>query len=70
MTETEARKAFHTARTELQGALAKFGAARIALHRVTGEFHGADQKLSLQFSSALSASAADVSDAPQAKADC
>ncbi len=69
MTETEARKAFHTARTELQGALAKFGAARIALHRVTGEFHGADQKLSLQFSSALAQAPAVGRDEPT-KADC
>lgn len=68
MTETEARKAFNTARTSLQAALTKYDTARHALQRVTGEFPGADQKLSLQFSSALSAS-----DAPAAgpvKADC
>ncbi|GKS83806.1 hypothetical protein AVMA1855_06660 [Acidovorax sp. SUPP1855] len=69
MTETEARKAFTTARTDLQGAIKKYDAARIALHRITGEFHGADQKLSLQFSSAVALATADDSDQP-AKADC
>ncbi|RYF01721.1 MAG: hypothetical protein EOO32_02795 [Comamonadaceae bacterium] len=69
MTETEARKAFNTARSSLQAALTQYDTARDALHRLTGEFSGTDQKLSLQFSSALSASAAAASDAP-AKADC
>jgi len=69
MTETEARKAFTTARDDLQGALKKYDAARIALHRVTGEFHGADQKLSLQFSSAV-ALATTSDEAGAAKADC
>ncbi len=52
MTETEARKAFNTASTELQTALTKYQGARTALHRITGEFVGADQSLSLRFSSA------------------
>lgn len=52
MTETEARKAFTTANTELQTALSKYQSARASLHRITGEFVGTDQKLSLQFSSA------------------
>ncbi|RYF64377.1 MAG: hypothetical protein EOO29_42445 [Comamonadaceae bacterium] len=69
MTETEARKAFNSARTDLQGAIKKYDAARIALHRITGEFHGADQKLSLQFSSAVALAPADDSGQP-AKADC
>lgn len=53
MTDTAAHKAFNTARTELQAAMTKYQNARTELHRVTGEFHGADQKLSLQFSSAV-----------------
>ena len=69
MTETEARKAFTNARTDLQGALKKYDAARIALHRITGEFHGADQKLSLQFSSAVALTSADDRGQP-AKAYC
>lgn len=69
MTETEARKAFTTARNDLQGALKKYEGARNALHRVTGEFHGADQKLSLQFSSAVALAPADGS-GQLAKADC
>lgn len=69
MTETEARKAFNTARTDLQGALKKYDAARIALHRVTGKFYGADQKLSLQFSSVLAQLPVSSQDQPD-KADC
>ncbi|WP_326538616.1 hypothetical protein [Pseudorhodoferax sp.] len=60
MTESDARKAFHTARTELQMALTKYQGARAALHRMTGEFIGTDQALNLQFSSVT---------APQAAAD-
>ena len=52
MTETEARKAFNTASTELQTALAKYQGARTELHRITGKFVGTDPALSLQFSSA------------------
>ena len=70
MTEAEARKAFTNARTDLQGALKKYDAARIALHRITGEFHGADQKLSLQFSSAVAMSALEGDDSRPTKADC
>lgn len=70
MTETEARKAFSAASNELQSALTKYDGARKALHQFTGQFHGADQKLSLQFSSAVSASAAAADEAAPSKADC
>lgn len=52
MTESDARRAFNTADAELQRALTKYKQARAALHRITGEFHGADEKLALQFRSA------------------
>lgn len=70
MTESEARKAFNTASSELQAALTKYQSARKALHRVTGEFIGADQAQTLQFSSALAASTNDGSATQQALADC
>lgn len=72
MTETDARKAFNTARTELETALTKYQGARTALHRVTGEFVGTDQALNLQFSSATAAPAPgrDGDAARYATADC
>ncbi|GAD22648.1 hypothetical protein [Acidovorax sp. MR-S7] len=38
MTETEALRAFHAARGELQAALAAYQGARAQLHRVTGKW--------------------------------
>ena len=73
MTETEARKAFNTAAAELHTALAKYQSARSHLHRITGEFVGADQNLSLQFSSACAGlPGTNAADTPQATAlaDC
>ena len=70
MTETEARKAFNTASTELQAALAKYQSARASLQRVTGVFAGTDQALSLQCSSACAG--VQDTDTPQTAAltDC
>lgn len=74
MTETDARKAFHAANTELQTALTKYQQARTALHRITGEFVATDQKLNLQFTNACATPTADEkdtdTDAVPAKADC
>jgi hypothetical protein len=70
MTETEARKAFNTANTELQAALNKYQKARTSLHSITGEFAGTDQALSLQFSSACAAPTDEASPAAHAVADC
>lgn len=70
MTETDARKAFNTASTELQTALTKYQRARTSLHRVTGEFVGADQALSLQFSSACAGLQDTDTQQPAALADC
>lgn len=70
MTESDARKAFHTARSELQAALTKYQGARAALHRTTGEFIGTDQALNLQFSSAVAAPEGSGSAPPYATADC
>ena len=70
MTETEARKAFNTANTELQTALAKYQSARTSLHRITGEFVATDHALSLQFSSALAGQEGTDAHPSQAQADC
>lgn len=70
MTETEARKAFNTASTELQTALTKYQKARTSLHSITGEFVGTDQALSLQFRSACAAPTNEATPAGQAVADC
>lgn len=76
MTETEARKAFNTASTELQTALTKYQRARTSLHRVTGEFVGTDQKLTLQFTSLCAvqktneANEANETTSARAVADC
>lgn len=70
MTETEARKAFHAARGELQAALATYQGARAQLHRITGKFAGTDPALSLQFSSACAGLQADNAHPSQVKADC
>lgn len=73
MTETDARKAFNTASTELQTALAKYQGARTELHRITGEFAAADPALSLRFSSACAAlPSTEAADSlkPTALADC
>jgi len=69
MTETEARKAFHAASSTLQEALAQYQRARAALHRITGEFAGTDQALSLQFSSACAGLQGHRAQPSQAKAD-
>ncbi len=70
MTETEARKAFNTASNELQNALTKYQGARTALHRITGEFVGADQALSLKFSQTFTDTVGGAPTTAQALADC
>ena len=70
MTETEARKAFNAACGELQAALAAYQGARAQLHRITGQFVGTDQALSLQFSNACAGLPASDAHPSQAKADC
>lgn len=70
MAETEARKAFHAARGELQAALAAYQGARAQLHRITGKFVGTGPALGLLFSSACAGLPAGGADPSQAKADC
>ena len=48
--ETQARAAYVSANRKLESALSEYTQARSALHKITGEFSGTDQKLSLQFS--------------------
>ena len=70
MTETEARKAFNTASTELQTALAKYQGARTELHRITGKFVGTDPALSLKFSQTFTDTVGGAPTTAQALADC
>ena len=47
-TESKARAAYVSANRKLEAALSEYTQARTELHKITGEFSGADQKLSLQ----------------------
>lgn len=46
--ESQARAAYVSASRKLEAAQAEYAQARTALHKITGEFSSADQKLSLQ----------------------
>jgi hypothetical protein len=70
MTESDARKAFNTARSALQTALTQYQDARASLHRVTGEFIGADPTMTQQFSSAMVALEHDSNNARHLLTDC
>lgn len=50
--EIQARKDFTAANDNLQAAIAAYTEARKRLHGLTGEFVGADQKATLQFTTA------------------
>ena len=70
MTESDARKAFHTASTELQSAVSKYQSARTALHRITGEFQGTAQDMAMKFTSTMATSPSEGGDASRIVADC
>ena len=46
--ESQARAAYVSASRKLEAAQADYAQARAALHKITGEFSGADQQLSPQ----------------------
>lgn len=50
--EIQARQGFTEASKKLEAALADYTTARKRLHAITGEFVGADQKATLQFTAA------------------
>lgn len=50
--EIQARRDFTAASNKLQAAITAYTEARTRLHGLTGEFVGADQKATLQFTTA------------------
>jgi hypothetical protein len=47
--ESQARETYVRANRKLEAALAEYTEARSALHKITGEFTGVDQRLTLKF---------------------
>ncbi len=69
-TETQARATFAEADRKLQSAITAYSSARKALHAITGEFFGADDKALQQFSSRSAAATTQPTPAADVLTDC